>query len=102
MKRWQILGLSLWGTIVFGYLGIFLGLRLFQTRLIFRPSTPVPSLTPADLGWTAEAVTLTVPPPESTAPTQDSPDPPHLPLQGWGLAPPPPPPPPPPHPPPPP
>lgn len=83
MKRWQILGLSLWGTIVFGYLGIFLGLRLFQTRLIFRPSTPVPSLTPADLGWTAEAVTLTVPPPESTAPTQDSPDRPNLTLQGW-------------------
>lgn len=89
MKRWQILGLSLWGTIVFGYLGTFLGLRLFQTRLIFRPSTPVPNLTPADLGWTAEAVTLTVPSPESTAPTQDStqdnPDRPNpnLTLQGW-------------------
>ncbi|MGA1476227.1 MAG: alpha/beta hydrolase [Prochlorothrix sp.] len=62
MKRWQVVGLALWSTIVLGYLGIFLGLRLLQTRLIFRPLTPVPALTPADLGWEAEAVTLTVPP----------------------------------------
>ncbi|KKJ00419.1 alpha/beta hydrolase [Prochlorothrix hollandica] len=61
MKRWQVVAMTLWGTFLAVYLGTFLGLRQFQTRLIFRPSSPEPTLTPQDLGLTYEPVTVPIP-----------------------------------------
>jgi len=62
LNRWQTAAIALLGLALSSYLGTFLILRQFQTRLIFKPQHPVSTFTPQALGWAYEPVTLPVPP----------------------------------------